>query len=295
VSAEGPLQKRLTVLGHPVAHSRSPAMHNAALAELGMAGEWSYEAPIDVAPEDFERKVRELAAADFAGVNVTVPHKEAALRLADTASPEAEAIGAANTLVFSAVRVEAHNTDAGGLLAALPGSLRTRRALVLGAGGAARAAIWALARSGAALDAGSAPPEGADGGIEPIEVDVWNRTGQRAAAVAARLGGRPVACFEPSDYGLIVNATAVGLHGEDPFEHLPLRPGSFREQVVVDMVYGDRPSKLIEVARAEGADTVDGIEVLVRQGAISFQIWTGRKPPLDAMRAAARGRALDDD
>jgi shikimate dehydrogenase len=272
--------KRLTVLGHPVAHSRSPAMHNAALAELaeqGLQGDWVYDAPIDVTPEGFEAKVREMAAADFVGANVTIPHKEAALRLADEASPAAEAIGAANTLSFKAGKVHADNTDAGGLIDALPGRVRGRRALVLGAGGAARAAIWALAREHAVVDV----------------VEVWNRTGKRAAEVALELGGAPVEAPRQSAYGLIVNTTSVGLRGENPFDELrPLAEDGFEsEQVVVDMVYGDRPTRLIEAAKAAGAHTVDGIEILVRQGARSLQIWTECEPPLDAMRRAAHGQA----
>jgi shikimate dehydrogenase len=264
---------RLAVLGHPVAHSRSPAMQNAALAELGLEEEWSYEA-IDVAPDAFEAQVREMVAAGFAGANVTIPHKEAALRLADTASPVAHAIGAANTLSFEAGRIHADNTDAGGLIHALPGRVRGRRALVLGAGGAARAAIWALATENAVVDV----------------VDVWNRTGRRAEEIALQLGGAPVETPRLSSYGLIVNATSVGLHGENPFEELqPLVEGKPEsDQVVVDLVYGNSPTQLIEAANAVGAHTVDGIEILVQQGALSLEIWTQRPAPLDAMRTAAR-------
>jgi shikimate dehydrogenase len=272
---------RLAVLGHPVSHSRSPAMQNAALAALGMGEEWHYEA-IEVAPEVFERKVRTMAGEGFAGANVTVPHKEAALACADLPTEMAKEIGAANTLVFSGGQIFAHNTDAPGLLAALPGSTRARRALVLGAGGAARAAVWALSVEGAALDVSG--------------VDIWNRTRSRADAVyaelgrVAELGGAPVEAVRQDAYGIVVNTTAVGLRGEDPFEHLPLqRDGFDREQVVVDMVYGNAPSPLLEAAQAAGAHTVDGIEVLVRQGALSLRIWTGHEPPLDVMRAAARG------
>src|SRR6476469_9919616 len=110
---------RLAVLGHPVAHSRSPAMQNAALAALGLGEEWSYEA-IDVAPEDFAARVRAMPDEGFAGANVTVPHKTAAFALADASSEGAQRIGAANTLVFDAGQVQAHNTDAGGLIASLP-------------------------------------------------------------------------------------------------------------------------------------------------------------------------------
>jgi shikimate dehydrogenase len=282
---------KLAVIGFPVSHSRSPAMQNAALRELGLAPEWSYEA-IEAAPEDFETTVRDMAAGGYAGANVTVPHKEAALALADSPDREALAIGAANTLVFKGSQIAATNTDAGGLLAALPGVSSAPagvKALVLGAGGAARAAIWGLSRAGAV-------------------VDVWNRTFERAEAVHAelserggkaeygelvRIGGSPNPDPDQSSYGIVVNTTAVGLRGEDPFEHLPLAADGFApEQMVVDMVYGERPSPLLAAALAAGATVVDGLEVLVQQGARSLAIWLEREDlpdaVLDAMRAAAR-------
>jgi shikimate dehydrogenase len=279
--------KKLAVIGYPVGHSRSPAMQTAALEALGLAPEWSYEA-IEVAPDDFEQKVRELAdAGEFAGANVTIPHKEAALSLADGRSAAAIAIGAANTLSFAEGRIEADNTDAGGLLASLPRPSRARRALVLGAGGAARAAIWALARGPLAVDSEDDPEREVR---EPMEVDVWNRTPERAEAIAAAIGGLPVDEPRQRAYGLIVNTTAAGLRGEDPFEHLPLEPDKFTaEQVVVDMVYGEGPSRLVEAAGRCGATVIDGIEILVQQGALSLQIWTGEAPDLDVMRTAAYG------
>ncbi|MGN6588509.1 MAG: shikimate dehydrogenase [Solirubrobacterales bacterium] len=259
---------RLAVLGHPVSHSRSPAMQNAALGALEL-WEWDYVA-IDVAPEGFAEKVREIAAGDFAGANVTVPHKEAALAVADEASEASQQIGAANTLVFADGKIEAHNTDADGLLAALPYSPRDRRALVLGAGGAARAVIWALLWEGA-------------------EVEVWNRTPEKAAALCAELGGAAITSPQQDGYELIVNTSAAGLKGEDPFEHLPLEPDLFAAgQVVVDMVYGERRSQLLEAAEAADAETVDGLEILAQQGARSLEIWTGREPDLSVMRKAAR-------
>jgi shikimate dehydrogenase len=259
---------RLAVLGHPVSHSRSPAMQNAALAALGMR-EWTYEA-IEVAPDAFEALVRAMPGEGFAGANVTVPHKGAALALADALSETAREIGAANTLSFEGGEIRADNTDADGLLASLPGSPAEKRALVLGAGGAARAVVWALLREGAA-------------------VDVWNRTERRSANLCEELGGDPVSAPEQNEYELLVQTTAVGLHGEDPFEELPLNAACFAPgQVVVDLVYGQEPSRLLAVAEAAGAAVVDGIEVLVQQGALSLQIWTGREAPLDVMRAAAR-------
>lgn len=252
--------KRLAVLGHPVGHSRSPAMHNAAFAELGLAGEWSYEA-VEIAPDDFEPKVRGMVAEGFAGANVTVPHKSAALALADALSEVAREIGAANTLSFVEGEIRADNTDAQGLLDALPGSPRGANALVLGAGGAARAVVWALLREGA-------------------EVGVWNRTELRSRNLCEELGGWPVDVPDPHAYELIVNSTAVGLGGEDPFEELPLEPDDFAPgQTVVDMVYGGEQTRLLAAAEVGGATTVDGIEVLVRQGALSLRIWTGREAP----------------
>jgi shikimate dehydrogenase len=259
---------RLAVLGYPVGHSRSPAMHNAALAELGLE-QWSYEA-IEVAPDAFEVRARALEGEGFAGANVTVPHKSAALSLADELSETAREIGAANTLVFAEGEIRAENTDADGLLRALPSSPAGKRALVLGAGGAARAVVWALLREGA-------------------EVGVWNRTGLRSQHLCEELGGEPIAELDQGAYELIVNSTAVGLGGEDPFAELPLAPVGFSTgQTVVDMVYGGERTALLRAAEAAGANIVDGIEILVQQGALSLQIWTGRPAPLETMRAAAR-------
>jgi shikimate dehydrogenase len=304
----------LAVIGHPVAHSRSPEMQTAALTGLGLGGEWTYGA-LDVAPEDFEATIAELAiAGEYAGVNITVPHKEAALAMADEASEGATAIGAANTLSFEDGRIVAANTDAGGLLRSLPASLgdaaadsgtgavppgsgspdaAPRRALVLGAGGAARGAIWALANGGEGLadrDEDAREDEPAEPlWIPAFEVDVWNRTAERGDAVAAELGARFVADPDPADYALIVNTTAVGLGGEDTFEALPLTPDSFVPgQVVLDMVYTEEPSALLAAAEAADAVTVDGLEMLVQQGALSLRIWTGEEPSIEAMRTAVR-------
>ena len=180
----------LGVCGWPVAHSRSPQMHNAALAALGL-DDWRY-LRLPLPPELFEETVRALPAAGFRGVNVTIPHKEAALALADHASEAARAIGAANTLTFEDGAIHADNTDAPGLLAALGEDPAGRTALVLGAGGAGRAAAWALREAGA-------------------DVAVWNRTPERARALAADLGVRAVDAPGPAD--IIVHCTSVGLQG----------------------------------------------------------------------------------
>jgi shikimate dehydrogenase len=271
--------KRLAVLGHPVAHSRSPAMQKAALDALGLGGEWSYEA-IDLDPDEFAGRVRELPAREFVGANVTVPHKRAALELADQASEAATEIGAANTLSFVDGVIHAENTDASGLLSALPAPPAGRHVLVLGAGGSARAAVWAL--------------EG-----QAASVSVWNRTATRVDELVRELGG-PTAGGRISvvdakgaragSFDLIVNCTAVGMADEDPFGQLPLDPERFDAgTTVVDLVYAGAESRLVREARKRNATAIDGLEVLVRQGGESLRIWTGLDPPLDVMRAAARG------
>ncbi|HEV3379203.1 MAG TPA: shikimate dehydrogenase [Thermoleophilaceae bacterium] len=249
------------VLGFPVAHSRSPAMMNAAFAELGL--DWRY-VKLPVPPERFGETARALPASGFRGANVTIPHKLAAAALADELTPAAAAIGAANTLTFEEGQVLADNTDAGGLLDALGEEVHGRRALVLGAGGAGRAAVWALREAGA-------------------DVAVWNRTGGRARELAGELG---VAHAErPARHAdVLVNATSLGLHGEDLPARLELEP----VEVVVDLVYGPEPTALCRWAEQAGTRVVDGLEVLVRQGARSLEQWTGRPAPLDVMRRAAR-------
>jgi shikimate dehydrogenase len=193
---------------------------------------------------------------------VTVPHKVAALGVADTRTPTAEAIGAANTLSFED-GIEADNTDAPGFLAALDEPVHGRTALVLGAGGAARAVVWAL------VDAGA-------------EVAIWNRTPERAQQLADDFGAVP----KLQSAEIVVNATSVGLHEGS----LPL-DGLDTPATAVELVYGsDTP--FTAWAQARGARIVDGLEILVRQGALSFARWTGIEPPLETMRRAAKGEIL---
>jgi shikimate dehydrogenase len=256
----------LGVCGWPVAHSRSPQMHNAALAAAGL-DEWRY-LRLPLPPELFAETVRALPAAGFRGVNVTIPHKAAALAIADRASEAAQAIGAANTLTFEDGAIVADNTDAPGLLDALGESPAGRTALVLGAGGAARAAVYALGRAGAA------------------DVMVWNRTRERAERLVERLGGRVIDAPEPA--ALVVNCTSVGLQDPDAtFKSLPIQAdmlgvGSY----VADMVYRPGGTNLLDEAKRRGATVVTGLEILVAQGAASFERWTGMTAPREAMRAA---------
>jgi shikimate dehydrogenase len=259
------------VLGWPVGHSRSPAIQNAAFREVGL--DWRY-VKLPVPPELFDETVRALPVSGYRGANVTIPHKHAALAVADESSAAAAAIGAANTLLFTEdEKIQADNTDAPGFLAALGEDPGGKRALVLGAGGAGRAVAWALREAGAA------------------EVAVWNRTPERAAALAQELDVTHAERPGPCD--LLVNATSVGLdpplEGDEALRALGLE-GLDPPPVVVDLVYSERATAILAWARGGGSRTVDGLEVLVRQGALSFERWTGREAPLETMRAAALSR-----
>jgi len=248
-------------------------MQTAALAALGLADEWSYEA-IEVAPEDFDERVRAMPGEGFVGANVTVPHKLTALAIADEASEAARAIGAANTLTFADARIAAENTDATGVLDALPESAAGARALVLGAGGSARAVVWAL------VDAGA-------------DVSIWNRTAEKADRLARELGASTAETVDVPDFDLLVNATTVGMgastQASTDLKSLPIDADALGDRhQLVDLAYGAVDTELVRAARARGARVVDGLEVLVRQGAASLGIWTGLDPPIEVMRRAVR-------
>lgn len=256
------------VIGWPVAHSLSPAMHNAALRALGL--DWAYLA-FPIAPQHLEASVRGLFDAGCSGLSVTIPHKQAVLACCDELTPAVQAIGAANTLVpLGDGRVRGDNTDAEGFLRALdeaaPVALQGRDVLMLGAGGAAKAIAFALEGRGARLR-------------------VANRTIERAAAL-----GEPVhftrEAIEAAAAGcaLVVNATSLGMGSDDVPPELPLDalgPGT----VAYDIVYRQEPTPWLIAAAGRGARTVDGLGMLLHQGAAAFAQWTGTEPPVDAMRA----------
>jgi shikimate dehydrogenase len=242
-------------------------MQNAALAHLGL-DDWHYQA-LPLPPHLFAETVKALPALGFRGVNVTIPHKEQALALADEATETARAIGAANTLTFNDDgTIHADNTDAPGFLAALNRSAYDRTALVLGAGGTARAVLYALKQAGAK------------------EIHLWNRSPARAQALADEFG----ATLGSAGADIIVNTTSVGLRDpEETFKALPLHADELGAGcTVVDMVYRHGGTLLLNTARANGADVVDGLEILVAQGAASLERWTGRTAPDKAMREAVK-------
>jgi shikimate dehydrogenase len=283
------MTKLVGVLGWPVEHSRSPAMQNAAFEALGL--DWHYEL-LPVEPERFDSFVHELPERGFVGANVTIPHKLRALMIADSETEIASAVGAANTLSFRGGRIEAHNTDVEGFLGALrervPEAPAGMEATVLGAGGAARAAVFALLSAKAA------------------RVAVWNRHPERAQELVSAL--RPYATEtvleavlepHPARSGLLVNATSVGMPtahceasvtgDEGEIKELPLSADVWGDrQTVVDFVYRQHGTSLVRLAHERGLATVDGFDVLIHQGAASFQLWTGREAPLGAMRSGAK-------
>lgn len=265
-------EQRFGVLGYPVAHSRSPQMHEAAYRAIGIDAAYQL---LPVPPELFAETVRGLPASGFAGANVTIPHKHAAAEVADRRSQAVEGIGAANTLSFRDGEIIADNTDAPGLLAAL-GEGEGGDALVLGAGGTARAAVWALTGAG-------------------WRVSIHNRTAGRAAALADAFGARSIPQTGGGvGYNLIVNTTAVGMDPDiEPTQAAAALGIDLslvdRSATVVDFVYRDGGAPFAAAARAAGLAVIGGDELLARQAALSFEIWFGREAPLEVMRAAAAG------
>jgi len=253
------------ILGWPVGHSKSPRLHNHWLALHGIDGAY---VPLPVAPADLAAAVRLLPRLSFAGANVTVPHKEAVLALVDAVEPLAARIGAVNTLVIDEQgRITGRNTDALGFLLNLkevrPG-LGSGPAVILGAGGAARAACAALLEDGVA------------------EIRLVNRSLDRARQLAAEIGG-PIVPIDWSgreaaldDAGLLVNSTSLGMTGQPPLEiSLDRLPET---ALVNDMVYAPLETGLLAAARARGNPVADGIGMLLHQARPGFEAWFGVRP-----------------
>jgi shikimate dehydrogenase len=259
------------VLGWPLRHTLSPAIHEAAFKALGL--KWVYLA-WPVRPAALDAALGGLRALGCAGANVTMPHKKTTLRHLDELSSEARTIGAVNTIEFRGDALVGHNTDVYGFIQLLESdagvSAAGKHALVLGAGGAARAVVTALEQLGA----------------EEIEVAARDPdAAAEAAALAA--SGRGLKWTDGADVaaaaGIVVNATPLGTNGEELLVDVPWRAG----QVVVDLVYDPPRTPLVAAARAGGAGAWGGIGMLVHQAAGALRVWTGREPPLEAMSAAA--------
>ncbi len=266
------------VIGSPVRHSRSPRLANAAFRAADL--DWAFLA-LEVAPGQGAAAIGSMRTLGIGGLMVTMPHKEDVIPALDRLTPAAAALGAVNSVAWEGADLVGDNTDGPGLVASLrhddgidPAGLRC---LVVGAGGAARSVVWALADAGAA------------------EVVVLNRTPERAAVAAALAGpvGRVGRVGTPADVAaadLVVNATSVGMGAEPgadgpvPFDAALLHAG----QVVVDLVYQPLETPLLRAAARAGARPVDGLGMLVHQAALSIARWTGVEPDVAAMARAAR-------
>lgn len=270
--------KIYAIFGYPVGHSLSPAMHNAAFIAKALDALYI---PWSVAVEDFPTALQAVRRMEnFGGGNVTVPHKEQAAKLCDGLSPEAEALGAVNTLVAQDGGLFGHNTDGAGFLRLLgEGGFdpKGKRILLLGAGGAAKAVAFALAGAGAA------------------ELFIANRTLERAEALAALLRGRHLQCqilalslhniaLAIASADLVVNATTLGLKPEDPS---PIDWGPLNSRALaVDLIYNPPETAFLKEARRRGLRVQNGLGMLLYQGAAAFELWTKEAAPLEAMRAA---------
>ena len=287
--------KIVGVIGDPIEHSCSPQMHNAAFEQLSM--DYVYVA-FHVKAEDLKSAVDGFKALNIVGINATIPHKQSLIPLIDKLSREAELIGAVNTLVFKEGRIEGHNTDARGFIAAMKEEgvdvLRGKSVVVLGAGGAARAVVVSLA-------------------LEDVKkIYIANRTAFRAIQLASDISQKtgteihgmgldekelPEAISESS---LLVNTASSSMNLEHPLlidedwlavhEVGGTEPRRYRSEhsqlVVYDIIYNPPETRLMKVAKEKGLKTIGGIGMLVHQGAIAFELWTGQYPPVDTMRRA---------
>lgn len=264
----------LYLIGDPVAHSLSPAMQNAAFDALGLPHRYEL---LRVAAADLPAAIERVRRDDVLGANVTIPHKEAVARLVDALEETALRIGAVNTLFKRGTTLYGDNTDVGGFADALAEcgvDVAGRTVLVRGAGGAARACAYHLVRSGANVVITDRTPERADALAQAIMAATTGRP--RSVGVAREMP--PVL----GRHEIVVNATSLGLHGEDALEGVDL-PSS---TVVVDIVATAAETPLIARARAAGCVAVDGLLMLLHQGARAFKLWTGLDAPITAMREA---------
>jgi len=269
------------VIGWPVRHSLSPLMHNAAFGVLGL--NWVY-VPFAVTPDQVTATVQAVRALDLVGLNVTIPHKLAVLPLMDEVSAEARALGAVNTIINDDGRLRGRNTDGEGFLRSLReigGDVTGRRVALIGAGGSARAVALAVAKAAVA------------------KLTIINRTVEKAELVAEMVqAAQPGAAvkvlgLETEEAGqavreaqVVIDSTAVGMYPHH--ETAPVIPVEWlqREQTVCDLTYNPRETVLLKAAKAVGAITLDGTGMLVHQGALALEYWTGREAPVEVMREA---------
>ncbi len=273
--------KVLGVFGHPISHTLSPVMHNAAIRALNI--DYIY-VPFHVLPEDLPRAVDGIRALGIAGVNVTIPHKERVIECLDEVSEYSKQIRSVNTIVNVDGHLKGDTTDGPGFVRSAEaawGKIDGCRTLILGAGGSAKAVAFALARIG-------------------CRIAIANRTHERAVELAGCLGkvyetgtfrvveldGQALG-EEIAETDLLVNTTSVGMHPD--VDSIPIPPDLLRGNLMVyDLVYNPGRTRLVVEAERRGASAVTGLKMLVYQGALSFEMWTGIEAPVDVMEEAAR-------
>lgn len=266
----------LGVMGDPIAQSKSPAMHQAAFRALGLPGHY---VPLHIKPEQLAGAIQGIRSLGFRGVNVTIPHKVEVMKQLDRIDEAAARIGAVNTIVNDGGVLTGYNTDGIGYVRSLKEEaisvLEGKRIVVLGAGGAARGVIYALI------------------GEKPAAISIVNRTLSKAKALADEWGDlvdmAGYAEAEAQDAiraaDVIINTTSVGMHPE--VDHMPLPEAWLPEGIVVsDLIYNPLTTRLLAAAEARGCKAHGGLGMFVNQGAYAFEYWTGRKAPVEAMKAA---------
>jgi len=260
------------IFGYPVEHTLSPSMHNAAFESIGL--DYCY-VPFLVHPDNLADAVRSVKALTMTGVNVTVPHKEKVMPLLDEINEEASFIGAVNTIVNSGEKLVGYNTDGRGFMQSLSENgveVKDKDVVIIGAGGAARAIGYYLCRDAGRLSVHGRSREKVGKLVEDLK----------------RLEKSVSALDDISDierFQIVINATPLGLKENDA---LPFNPELLKEeQVVCDLIYGTTPL-LVEAAK-KGCVTVDGLGMLLWQGVLAFELWTGKRPPVEVMRNALRG------
>ncbi len=273
--------QRVGVIGHPIAHTLSPAMHTAVFEMLHLPFRYGV---LDVTDEFLPALLASLRKNGFAGVNVTIPHKERVIPLLDAVTEDAAEVGAVNTIVNHDGKLTGYNTDIAGIQQTLePFKERIRNAsvLVLGAGGGARAAAYAISKN-----------------FSPSSVRLYNRTAGRAGTIADQFKKIfPAVDFENvsdpkrlpaviADSALVVNTTSVGMTPNINALPIPSTIRFLNQQIIFDIVYTPIETAFVQRAKADGAQTINGVEMFVHQGAKAFELWTGKPFPVDVARKA---------
>jgi shikimate dehydrogenase len=265
-------KQKCIIIGDPVGHSMSPAMHNAGYKALGIEDQFEFSTK-EVKAGDLESAIEEIKSQNIRGVSVTMPHKEGIMKYLDEVDEVAEKIGAVNTVVNENGLLKGHNTDWIGIVKPLESlaDLDNKKVAVLGAGGAARAIVYGLLAKGA-------------------EVKVFNRTLDKTQELADEFeceASSMDGLGEIQEYDIIINSTSVGME-PDVNESLVPRGLLNDKQIVFDIIYHPQETKLLKDAKEQGARAISGLEMLLYQGVAQFELYTGQKAPVEAMREALK-------